>query len=554
MRLGLLAARAAPFKGELAVISLLTIGSSVALLALPWLAAQLLGGMVTGEKVTALSTGQVLSLLLAVLGAMTLLNIAAAVASARTSGRILERLRSDCHDHIIRLPVGFHDRSRQGDLLALMSYEVASLSTFLTSTLATVPAMLLTAIGALVLLFLLDPALALVVPLAVPVFFIVLKLVGRRLRALSAQVRKAEVDVVVAAETDLDMLPAIKSFAVEGGRQDVFDAKAAQARVMTFAQARMQAITGPVLALIVALAAVAIIVLAGEQVQAGGRNPAELFAFLLYAALLTRPVGALADIYGKLQIARGTLARLEAVLRVEPERGYAATQVPQDDVLAISFKNVGFAYSGRPLVLDGLSLDIAAGETVALTGANGTGKSTLIHLLLRFYEPQQGRICVGGQDIAALDVQGLRRLIGFVPQRGLMLSGSVRENITFGAPDASEAQIAAACALAQADGFIAALPRGFDTMIGDHGVRLSGGQRQRLALARALVCDPPVLVFDEATSMYDTQGEADFIAACRSALAGRTVLIVTHRPASLALADRVLELSDGKVAEVTAPS
>jgi ATP-binding cassette subfamily B protein/subfamily B ATP-binding cassette protein MsbA len=179
---------------------------------------------------------------------------------------------------------------------------------------------------------------------------------------------------------------------------------------------------------------------------------------------------------------------------------------------------------------------------VALTGANGIGKSTMIRLLLRYYDPQGGRITIDGQDIAALQVQDLRRQFGYVPQRPLLFNGTIRDNIAFGADADDPAALERAVAMAQASDFISRLPLGLDTEIGDEGIRLSGGQQQRIALARALYRDPPVYIFDEATSMYDLEGEAAFVEACIRSLSGRTVIIITHRPASLALAHRIIHM------------
>jgi len=232
-----------------------------------------------------------------------------------------------------------------------------------------------------------------------------------------------------------------------------------------------------------------------------------------------------------------------------PEPGYAGAQGLTRAHGAIAFEGVDFAYPDRPPVLTGFNLAIAPGEIIALTGANGVGKSTLINLLLRFYDPDAGRITLDGQDIAAFDIKDVRRQFGFVPQRALLLNGSIAENIAFGLTGPDQAAIERAARAAQAWEFITALPHGLATQIGDDGVRLSGGQRQRIALARALLRNPPIYIFDEATSMYDLEGEAAFVETCIQTLSGRTVIIITHRPASLALADRIIDLTPGGFTE-----
>lgn len=545
MSLGFWIEWARRFRAQLALIGVLTMLSSLATLAVPWLAAQLLGATFgPPADADAIDLSRTLILLVAVLIAMTVLSIAATFASQTASTRILTELRKRIYAHVQMMPLAFHDDSRRGDVLALTSYEVANLSDFLAETIANAPAMILTALGAIAVLFWIDPAMALIVPLLVPLFYLVTRLAGRRLREVSGKVRAAEVELIAIAERDLDMLPAIKSFATEAPRRAEFDAAAERSRALAVAQARLNAIIGPLVALFAALAAIGVLVVSSAQLAQNGGSSSELFAFLLYAALLTRPVGSLASMYGAYQMARGTLARLEAVLALEHEPGYGSGQAIGRAQGAIRFEKVSFAYPGRPAIFTGLDLDIAPGEIVALTGENGVGKSTLVRLLLRFYRADAGTITLDGTDIAALDLQSLRRQFGYVPQRALLFNGTIRDNIAFGQSEVpDEAAIARAVRLAQAEGFIAALPQGIDTEIGDNGVRLSGGQRQRIALARALYRDPPVYILDEATSMFDLESEATFVDACIGALKDRTVIIITHRPASLALADRVIAVT-----------
>ncbi|MFN3990809.1 MAG: ABC transporter ATP-binding protein [Erythrobacter sp.] len=540
--------RARPYLPSLAMIGGLAIIGSLATLALPWLAAQL-AARIAGEITIDLHA--TLALLCLALVALTAVNILVAIASEQASGRILAGLRAEVYAHLQAMPISFHESHSQSDLFSLMSYEVQNLSSFLTATLAQLPALLLTAGGAVVLLFVIDPAMALVVPVLVPLAYIALRLLARRLRTLGRAVREAEVDVLIKAETDLAMLPAIKAFAVEDEHFRRYTAAIERARLLKLKQARITAFIAPLVALAAGLAAIAVLVIGSATITSEGRSPADLFAFLFYAALLTRPVGSLAGLYGSYQLARGALERLETVLALPPEPGYAGTRQLGRARGAIAFEAVSFAYPGRPPLLDRFDLAIAPGEIVALTGSNGVGKSTLINLLLRFYEPDAGRITLDGEDIAGLDVKDLRRQFGFVPQRPLLLEGTIAENIAFGLANPDPAAIERAASMAQAADFIARLPEGLATRIGDDGVRLSGGQRQRVALARALLRDPPIYIFDEATSMYDREGEAAFVEECVRTLAGRSVIIITHRPASLALADRIIELTPGGCHVVT---
>ncbi len=545
MNLAFLSERARPFLPELVTISALSLVGSLATLALPWLAANFLAGAI-GEGAMgggAIDLEWTLFMLVVALISMTAITIAVDITSELASGKILAGLRAEAYQRIQGLPVSFHDRSTSGDLLALMTYEVNNLSSFLTSTLANVPSLLMTAAGAIILLFLLDPAMALVIPIIMPIFYIAVRLTGRRVRALARQARRAESKLMSMAGSDLEILSAIKAFATEQHHLSNYSNAIEVSRTLSLRRTRIAALVGPVITLVAAIAAIAILLVGSVQVESGERSASELFAFLLYAALLTRPVGGLASTYGSFQMAQGTLSRLEAVFAKPIEDGYLQTRRIERARGTITFENVSFAYPGRPAVLQGVSLKISAGEIVALTGENGIGKSTLINLLLRFYDPDAGSITLDGADISGLQVQDLRSQFGYVPQRALLFNGSIRDNITFGAAHVDPAKLERAARLAQAWDFIEQLPRAMDTEIGDNGIRLSGGQRQRIALARALFRDPPVYIFDEATSMYDLDGESAFVEACLQSLKGRTVIVITHRPASLALADRIIHAS-----------
>jgi ABC-type multidrug transport system fused ATPase/permease subunit len=275
--------------------------------------------------------------------------------------------------------------------------------------------------------------------------------------------------------------------------------------------------------------------------------PAELVSFFMYGLLLARPMSGLAATWGETQHARAAVERLKELFRSQPEPLSAGTHALPPVSGSIEFEAVSFGYSDREPLFKDFDLEVTAGETVAITGANGAGKSSLVNLLLRFFDPHAGRVLIDGNDISTVSLTSLRSQIGLVPQTMLLFNGSIRENIAFGHDGPDPRKLEAAAKAARAHAFICALPDGYDTEIGERGIKLSGGQQQRLALARALLKDPPILILDEATSLYDPAAEEEFLALTQDTFRGRTVLLITHRAASLALADRVLRLEDGRV-------
>jgi ABC-type multidrug transport system fused ATPase/permease subunit len=533
-----------PHASSLLVTMLLLSAQSAALLAMPWLAARFSAAL--------LQAGAVAGILAALFGLVVLQALLAWLVGIRMQALAMELIAGGCtrlFDHLQSLPLGWHQERRRGDVLALLTEDVERLGWFASGTLVSVLPLLGTCVVALLMMLRIEPGIGLVVAVLVPAAWLALKIAGRRLRPLGRAVADGYAQRAVLAEQGLAMLPVVKAFAGEPGESGRFHAQAQALRGLQLRQARLQIVIAPLVRIVAAAVVLALLWIGSREVLAGTLQPSELIGLLLYGLLLTQPVSALADVYGQVQSARGAAGRLAQVFAQapEPDGGRGVLEHVRGE---LRFDAVTFAYPGRAPALSGLDLHVAAGETVAITGANGAGKSTLAHLLLRFADPQAGRILLDGTDVRELRLADLRGHVGLVAQHVLLFNATVADNIGYGRSGATRDEIERAARAARAHDFVAALPQGYDTVVGDQGVRLSGGQKQRIALARALLKDPPILVLDEATAMFDPEGEAEYIAECHAVLHARTVLLVTHRPASLALADRIVRIEGGRLLPV----
>ncbi len=464
--------------------------------------------------------------------------------------RVAADLRRHVFEHLLTLSPAYYERARTGDILSRLTADIALLQSLTGSAISQGLRNMLIGAGAFAMLLVTSGKLAAIIAVVVPLVVVPMIAFGRREKRLSRIAQERVADLGDTAEETLNGLRAVQAFTHE----PVDRARYAAQVEASVAAAVRRISTRALLVLAVILLGFGAVTFSlwvgGRDVIEGRMTGGELSAFVLYAVMLATSGASLSEVWGEVQRAAGAADRLLELLAERP--GIAAPAVPLPlpaPVLGrIAFEDVTFRYPTRPdqPALDGFSLVVEPGETVALVGPSGAGKTTVLQLLLRFYDPQAGRVRLDGVDIARVDPGALRARLGLVPQDPVIFSTTARENIRFGRPDASDTEIAAAVRAAAAD-FLEALPQGLDTHLGTKGVMLSGGQRQRVAIARAILRNPAVLLLDEATSALDAESEQAVQHALTVLARDRTTLVVAHRLATVRRADRIIVLEHGRI-------
>jgi ATP-binding cassette subfamily B protein len=409
-------------------------------------------------------------------------------------------------------------------------------------------------VGAMAMMAITSAKLMGVMVVLIPLIMLPLFSVGRRVRKLSRDAQDRVADSSGQAGETLNAMQTIQAFTLEALQSQRY-AKAVEMGFRTaIRRNKVRALLTAIGTALVMAAVTFVLWLGAHAVIDHQMTGGQLGQFLIYAVLVSGSAASLIEQWGEVQRAAGAMERLVELMQAQPAIAAPSDPVslPQRVTGALRFEAVRFNYPSRPeqFALDGVTLDIAPGETVAIVGPSGAGKSTMLQLILRFYDPQAGRVLLDGVDIANVDPLQLRRQIGFVPQETALFAASARENIRFGRPEATDVEVTAAAVAAAADGFIAQLPQGYDSFLGERGTRLSGGQRQRIAIARAILKDPPVLLLDEATSSLDAESELLIQQALDGLMGSRTTVIVAHRLATVLKADRIVVLDRGHIVAV----
>ncbi len=538
-----------PYRGRMALAVLALLLSSGSGLAFPLVIVRLLDSVTQAKSFAPLN-----NLALLLVGIFLLQAVFTAVQSyllAYIGEHIVYDLRTSLYNQLQKLSLSFYSSRRVGDIVSRLSSDVTQMRTMLTNGLTGFLSQTLTLIGSIVIVLTMNARLTLFVLALIPVLILAAALFGSRLQKASTQIQDQLADSTVVAEEGLQGIRVVKSF----GREEYEIQRYHNAMEKTFHAALKMAVYGSsftALMMFLGFSTIAAIMwYGGREVISGHLTLAMITGFLMYGISIAGSLGGMAGLYAQLRSAIGGVQRVFEILDTRPtvqDEPDAALMPPARG--HISFDNVSFTYDGEAPVLQNVSLDIQAGEILALVGPSGAGKSTIFNLIPRFYDPTGGVIRLDGHDLRLVTQHSLREQIGIVPQETMLFGGAIRENILYGRLDATEEEMIEAAKAANAHEFIMAFPKQYDTVVGERGMNLSGGQRQRIAIARAILKDPAILLLDEATSSLDNESEGLVQEALNRLMQNRTTVIIAHRLSTVKVAHRIAVLNSGSIMEL----
>lgn len=550
-----LLAIAQPYRRRLIVALGAIVFSSLLGLAGPYMIQFLVNAIVPGGDSSHLNVVTVI--LIGIFAAQSVFYFIRGYLLAYVGERVIADLRLKLYEHLQGLSLSFFNERRTGELVSRLTNDVSTVRSLVTSDIATTLSQSLTFIGALILILITNWRLTLFMLLLVPPVMLIAIIFGRRLRNLSVQVQDELANATTVLEESISGVRVVKSFTREGYEIGRFGKSIEATFTMAMKRTRISALFGPMISFMAFGAIIIILWFGGQEVLAGRLSTGQLVTFLILTMTVAGSIGQFSGLYTSVQEALGATQRLFEILDTQSDIVEQANAQTLSQVKGhIAFEDVSFHYqttltdSKMPSVLKHISIEVQPGEVLALVGPSGAGKTTTVNLIPRFYDPTKGRILIDGIDIRSVQVKSLREQIGIVPQDTLLFGGTVRENILYGKLDASEEEMIAAAQAANAHDFILQLPQGYDSIVGERGVKLSGGQRQRVAIARAILKDPRILLLDEATSSLDSESEGLVQEALQRLMTGRTSIVIAHRLSTVRHAHRIAVLDGGQLVEL----
>ncbi|MFZ6733791.1 ABC transporter transmembrane domain-containing protein [Undibacterium sp. Ji42W] len=547
-----------PYKMQFVLAGIALLVAASATLAIPYAFRQMIDlGFGAGDR----SIKHVDLTFLALFGVACVLGIATAARFYMVSWlgeRVTADIRNAVYSHVVTQSPEFFETTQTGEVLSRLTTDTTLIQTVVGTSISMALRNFLLFLGGLVMLFITSPKLSSIIIVMLAVVVLPIILFGRRVRTLSRDSQDRIADASAIAGEILNAMPTVQAFTHEHIEAQRFSGTVEGAFSTAMRRIRARSLLTVMAILLIFGAIVFVLWLGAHAVMQGRMSGGELGQFILYASIVAGAVGALSEVMGDAQRAAGATERLLELIEVKspiqnPAQALSLpTRAGHDPRgAALSLQGLEFHYPSRPntAALLNLNLDIQPGETVAIVGSSGAGKTTLFQMLLRFYDPQQGRITLDGINIRELNLHELRGAIGVVPQDTVIFSANAMENIRYGRADASDAEVIAAAKMAAAHEFIERLPEGYQSFLGERGVRLSGGQKQRIAIARALLKNPPLLLLDEATSALDAESERLVQGALEVAMQGRTTLIIAHRLATVQRANRIIVMEHGRIVE-----
>jgi len=546
-----------PYRNRFVIAGIALVVAAGSTLAIPYAFKQMID-LGFGANAGVRSAAHVNEVFLALFAVATVLALATAARFYSVSWlgeRVTADIRNAVYSHVVRQSPEFFETTKTGEVLSRLTTDTTLIQSVVGTSISMALRNVLLFLGGLVMLFITSPKLSSIIIGLLVLTVLPIVIFGRRVRKLSRDSQDRVADASAMAGEILNAMPTVQAFTHEGLEAKRFGGLVEGAFSTAMRRIQARAFLTMLAIVLVFGTIVFVLWLGAHAVLEGTMTGGDLGQFILYASIVAGAIGALSEVMGEAQRAAGATERLLELLAVRSDIQNPAQ--PQAlppraaNGAALSLSEVSFSYPSRPdtLALDHVTLDIKPGETIAVVGPSGAGKTTLFQMLLRFYDPQSGAIRLDGIDIRLLDLHTLRGAVGIVPQDTVIFSADAMENIRYGRADATDQEVIQAARLAAAHEFIERLPNGYKSFLGERGVRLSGGQRQRIAIARALLKNPPLLLLDEATSALDAESERLVQGALEAAMVGRTTVIIAHRLATVQRADRIIVMEDGKIVE-----